>query len=71
MTDKPNKQSSVSQQFRAVGYLKPCDHNFIEAYTKVHEVSKSSIVETAVHQFIQAIPPDIRVQILRRAKNEF
>jgi hypothetical protein len=68
--DKP-KQTSISQQFRAVGYLKPSDHIFLEAYTKVHEVSRSSIVETAVHQFIQSIPPDIRIQIVRRAKNEY
>jgi len=68
--DKP-KHTSISQQFRAVGYLRPSDHRFIEAYTKVHEVSRSSIVETAIHQFIQSIPPDIRVQIIRRARNEY
>jgi hypothetical protein len=64
-------KKSVSHEVRVVSYLRPCDHKFIEAYTKVHDVSKSSVVEDAVHQFIQAIPVDIRVQIIRRAKNEF
>lgn len=63
-------QKSASHDNRAVGYLKPCDHKFIQAYTEVHGVSKSSVVEIAVHQFIQSIPQEIRVQILNRHRNK-
>lgn len=70
MSDKKS-QKSTSHDHRAVGYLKPCDHVFIEAYTKVHGVSKSSVVEIAVHQYIQSIPQEIRVQILKRSRNKF
>lgn len=55
-------------QNRLQGYVKPCDKIFVESYAKVHDMSRSEIVEIAVHQFVQSIPQDIRIQILVRAK---
>jgi hypothetical protein len=62
-------KSSTSHKYRQVTYLKPSENKIIEAYSKITGESKSSIIHVAVKKFINDMPVEQKVVIIKTANN--
>ena len=57
---------SGSIERKVQGYLKPCQHQFIQRYIEVYEMSESQAINQAVKALQDALPKEIKERIMCR-----
>ena len=62
---------SSSHERQVKGYLKPSQHNFIQKYIQVYEMSESQAINQAVKALQDTIPKAIVEKILRGSNNGY
>ena len=63
------KKESRSHENRLVGYVKPSQKIFVEAYSVYHNESVSNVIQHSISKLIESTPVEIKVQIMQRYKD--
>jgi hypothetical protein len=63
---------TIAKERRIDCYPSPRNHNLVNAFSKVYEVSKSSVVDDALKMYFDAMPQDKRTMLLtNKVDNNF